>query len=121
MLAPPKSYLNFGQDCEKTMSNCSLCGTPSTYIKGVRKLRDQIKKLKSGKKNQNLLVDSLRKEMTALKKQNTAQANKLHRLTNKYNKLKEDAAIAEKKSAAAQRSQNQLKKKDMVADRILNE
>ena len=104
------------------MSKCKTCGTPSTYIKGVRKLREQLSKQNSIGAFQKTVIKNLETDLGAIRKQNTSLVNKLHRLEAKYKQIAEEVEVARRKEKMlAKLEENLAKKIEKASEEVIKE
>ena len=92
------------------MSKCKTCGTPSTYIKGVRKLRDKLETSKETLSFQKTVISDLKKDLKEATAKNTTLENALVRLKTKKIEISEEVEKLRKKSAMLERLEAKLKK-----------
>ena len=104
------------------MKNCESCGVPSTYIKGVRKLREQLSKQNSIGAFQKTVIKNLETDLGAIRKQNTSLVNKLHRLEAKYKQIAEEVEVARRKEKMlAKLEENLAKKIEKASEEVIKE
>lgn len=100
------------------MNNCSSCGTPSTYIKGVRKLRDKLSSVKEKYSFQKVVISDLKKDLKDALARNTTLENSLVRLKQKKEEISEEVQALRKKEAMLVRLDKKLER-DMEEAREL--
>lgn len=100
------------------MNNCSSCGTPSTYIKGVRKLRDKLSLVTEKYSFQKTVISDLKKDLKDALARNTTLENSLVRLKQKKEEISEEVQALRKKEAMLVRLDKKLER-DMEEAREL--
>lgn len=100
------------------MNNCSSCGTPSTYIKGVRKLRDKLSSVKEKNSFQKVVISDLKKDLKDALARNTTLENSLIRLKQKKEDISEEVQALRKKEAMLVRLEKKMER-DMEEAREL--